>query len=153
MKMIKLIARVLLVFAASVALAYASDFTAFYARVDKVILESNPDSPETIQVFGVFSMAKPNDRNDYLPAARGYLYFRLAYNPGAARKEWVDLKDVAGTGQIVAFGNRHDRPPARLRKADEQPENPDPYSMSIGLQRVSGRTDYPPIRALLDYKD
>ena len=152
MKTIKLLAKALVVFGASVALAHASDPTAVYARVDKVVLEPSPDSPKTIQVWGVFSMAKPNDRNAYLPAARGYLYFKLGDNQVAARKEWADLKEVAGTGQIVAFGSRYD-PPARLRKADERPENPDPYSTNIGLQKVSSRTDYPPVRELLDYKD
>ena len=151
MKTIQMLARALLVFAGSVALAQASDLTGVYARVDKVVLEPNPDSPKTIQVWGVFSMAKANDRNAYLPAARGYLYFKLGYNQAVARKEWADLKEVAGTGQIVAFGSRDD--PARLRKADERPENPDPYSTNIGLQKVSGNTDYPPVRALVDYKD
>ena len=152
MRALPLPAKALLVLAANVALAYASDFTAVYARVDKVVLEPNPESPETIQVWGVFSLAKPNDRNDYLPAARGYLYFKLARNQEAARKEWADLKEVAGTGQIVAFGSRYD-PQARLRKIDERPENPDPYSTNIGLQKVRGRTDYAAVRALLDYKD
>ena len=152
MKTIKLLARALLVFAGSVALAQASDLTGVYARVDKVVLEPNPDSPKTIQVWGVFSMAKANDRNAYLPAARGYLYFKLGYNQAVARKEWADLKEVAGTGQIVAFGSRYD-PPARLRKADERPEGPDYYSTNIGLQKVSANTDYAPVRALVDYKD
>jgi hypothetical protein len=153
MKTIQLLAQALLVFGASVALAQASNPTAVYARVDKVVLEPNPDSPETIQVWGVFSLAKPNDRMAYLPPARGYLYFKLArYHQEAARKEWADLKEVAGTGQIVAFGNRYD-PPARLRKADERPENPDFYSTNTGVQKVSSTTDYPPVRALADYKD
>ncbi len=146
-------AKLLLVLAASMALAHASDFTGVYARVDKVVLEPNPGFAETIQVWGVFSMAKPNDRNDYLPAARGYLYFKLAGNKEAARKEWTDLKEVSGTGQIVAFGSRHEDPHPRLRKADEHPENPDPYSTNIGLQKIHGRTDYSPVRALIDYKD
>lgn len=152
MKTIRLPVGVLLIFVASVVLAHASDPTAVYARVDKVVLEPNPDSPETIQVWGVFSMAKPNDRNDYLPPARGYLYFKLAGNKEAARKEWADLKEVAGTSQIVAFGSRYD-PQARLRKSGERPENPDPYSTNIGLQKVRSRTNWPPVRALLDYKD
>jgi hypothetical protein len=152
MEAIKLLVTGLLVFGASVDLARASDFTAVYALVDKVILEPNSDAPETIQIWGVFSMAKPNDRNDYLPVARGYLYFKPARNPEAARREWADLKEVAGSGQIVAFGSRS-YPQARLRKAEERPENPDPYSTNAGLQKVRGRTDYPPVRAILDYKD
>jgi hypothetical protein len=152
MKPIQPLAKVLLLLAANVSLVQASDFTAVYARVDRVVLEPNAESPETIQVWGVFSMAKPNDRNDYLPAARGYLYFKLAQNQEAAHKEWADLKGVAGTGQIVAFGSRYD-PQARLRKLDEKPAHPDTYSTNIGLQKVRGRTDYPPVRALVDYKD
>jgi hypothetical protein len=58
MRTIKLLAPALLVFGGSVALTQASDFTAVYAQVDKVVLEPNADSPETIQVWGVFSMAK-----------------------------------------------------------------------------------------------
>ncbi len=152
MKTIELLVRALLVFAAGVAVAYASDPVGVYARVDKVVLEPHPDSPETIQVWGVFSMARPNDRNDYLPAARGYLYFKLAADKEAARKEWTDLRQVAGAGQIVSFGSRFELK-ARLRKREERPENPDPYVVSIGLTKVRGHTDYPPVRALLDYKD
>ena len=152
MRTITILARWLAVFVAGVALAQASDPTAVYARVDKVVLAPNADSPETIQVSGVFALAKPNDRNDYLAPARGYLYFKLAQNPEAARKEWADLKDVAGTRQIVAFGSRYDAA-ARLRKAEERPENPDAFSINIGLQKISGRTEYAPIRGLQDYKD
>ena len=38
-------------------------------------------------------------------------------------------------------------------KAGEEAANPDPYGTNVGVQKVSGRTDYAPIRALLDYKD
>jgi hypothetical protein len=152
MKTIELLVRGLIVLAAGFALAQASDRVAVYARVDKAALEPNTESPETIQVWGVFSMAKPNDRNDYLPAARGYLYFKLSGDKEAARREWADLKQVAGSGQIVAFGNRYELK-GQLRKPNERPENPDPYQVSIGLTRVRGNTEYPPVRALLDYKD
>jgi len=152
MRTITVLGRSLSLFVAGVALVHASDFTAVYARVDKVVMAPSADSPATIQVSGVFAMAKPNDRNDYLPPARGYLYFKLAQNPEAARKEWADLKEVAGTRQIVSFGSRYD-PPARLRKTEDRPENPDAYSVNIGLQKISGRTEYAPIRALLDYRD
>lgn len=151
-KTIKFLAKALLVMAAGVALAHASDPTAVYARVERVVLEPNPDSPETIQVWGIFSVAKPNDRNYYLPAARGFLYFKLAENKEAARKEWTDLKQIAGTGQIVSFGSRYQLK-ARLRKREERPENPDPYVVSIGLTRLRSDTEYPPVRALLEYKD
>jgi len=67
-------------------------------------------------------------------------------------EKWADLKEVAATARSFAFGSRYD-PPPRLRKADERPANPDRYSTNIGLQKVSGRTGYAPVRALLDYKD
>jgi len=126
----------------------ASDRTALYARVDKVVLEPSEGTPQRAQVWGVFAMAKPNDVNDYLPPARGYLYFTLAANPQAAQKEWADLKSVAGTNQVVSFGNRWELK-ARVRSADEKPAQPDPYVVSIGVMK-NNRTDYAPIRSLLD---
>lgn len=154
MRNIHLTAKVLVVLAASCALAQASDRTAVYARVDKVVLEPNADSAEAIQVWGVFSLAKPDDRNDYLPAARGYLYFKLPGdgNNDVARKEWADLKSVAGTREIVAFGSRHELR-VRLRKGADRRESPDTYTVNYGVVRVRGNTDHAPIRALLDYKD
>src|SRR5262249_40876126 len=109
--------------------ALASDPAALYARVDRVVLDPNADAPQTVQIWGVFALARPDDRNDYLPPARGYLYFTLPADARAARAEWADLSQVAGSGQIVSFGSRYDRA-ARLRRADERPANPDPYSVN-----------------------
>src|SRR5229473_1071589 len=152
MKAAGLIGKVLLASLICVTLAYASDPTAVYARVDRVVLEPNADAPQAIQVWGGFAMAKPDDRNDYLPPARGYLYFSLTGGGQAARAEAADLKQVAGTGQIVSFGSRYGLK-ARLRPSDEHPTNPDAYSVNIGLTKVRGRTDYAPIRALAAFKN
>jgi hypothetical protein len=127
----------------------ASDRTAVYARVDKVVMEPTADAPERVQVWGVFSMAKPDDVSLYLPPARGYLYFALKGHSQAAAKEWADLQAAASTGQIVSFGSRWELK-ARVRNADEKPVGPDPYVVSIGLTKVRGNTGYAPIRALLD---
>jgi len=127
---------------------WASDRTAVYARIDRVVLEPTAESPQRAQVWGVFAMAKPNDMNDYLPPARGYLYFALATNPQAAQKEWADLQSVAGTNQVVGFGSRWELK-ARVRNADEKPEKADPYAVGIGVTKIR-RTDYAPVRALLD---
>src|SRR5262249_61115990 len=105
-----------------------------------------------VRAWGVFALARPDDRNDCLPPARGYLYFPLPADARAARAEWADLAQVAGSGQIVSFGSRYDRA-ARLRRADERPANPDPYSVNIGLTKVRGRTDYPPVRALAAFRN
>src|SRR6185295_11515371 len=85
----------LLVSALCVATGYASDPVGVYARVDRVVLEPNSDAPQTIQVWGVFAMARPGDPNEYLPPARGYLYFSLPGDARAARAEWSDLSQVA----------------------------------------------------------
>jgi hypothetical protein len=151
MKAIRLPGKAFLICVAGLTLIHASDFTGIYARIDKVILEPNADSPDRIQVWGVFSLADPADRQGYLAPARGYLYFKLDANPKAARNEWNDLKQIAGSREIVAFGSRGQK--VRLRKSDEKAEIPDPYVTNIGLTKVRGKTDYPPVRALLDYKD
>jgi len=138
--------------AVSAATVFASDPVAVYTRVDRVVLEPNAEAPQTIQIWGVFAMAKPEDRNDYLPPARGYLYFALPSDARAARAEWADLAQVAGTGQIVAFGSRYDLH-ARLRRSDEPPADPDRYSLNFGLSKVRRRTDYAPVRALAAFKE
>jgi len=132
----------------AVAALSASDRTAVYARIDKVVLEPTADAAQRVQVWGVFAMAKPNDANDYLPPARGYLYFALAANPQAAQKEWADLQSVAGTGQIVGFGSRWELK-ARVRTGDEKPDQADAYALGIGVTKIR-RTDYAPVKALLD---
>ena len=152
MKMTHLFLKTILMFLLAVTWGYASDPTAVYARIDRIVLEPTPEAPDTIQIWGVFSLATPNDRNDYLPPARGYLYFKLAANRETARKEWTDLKEVAGTGQIVSFGSRYQLR-TQLRKPDERPENPDAYVVSIGLTKVRGNTNYPPVRTLIDYRN
>src|SRR5215471_13819027 len=85
-----------LVIAAAAAALHASDRVAVYARVDRVVLAPDADAPRTIQVFGVFSVAQPNNPNDYAPPARGYLYFTLGGDEALARREWADLKQMAG---------------------------------------------------------
>jgi hypothetical protein len=142
---------VMIIVGAAIAALHASDPVAVYARVDRVVFAPSADAPQTIQVFGIFSLAVPANPNDYQPAARGYLYFKLAGDEGLARREWADLKDVAGTKQIVAFGSRFQLKP-RLRPASEAPDAPDPYLTAMGLTRVNGRTEYAPIRALIDYR-
>ena len=147
---IAVVAALVAAIGAAARLAQASDRVAVYARVDRVVLQPNAGAPDTIQVFGTFSIAERNNPNDYRPAARGYLYYRLPAKRDAARREWADLAAMAGTGQIVAFGSRWDGVP-RLRPATEPPTKPDPYSVNTGVTKVSGKTDYAPIRALLDF--
>ena len=150
MKSMRLLAATTLVLAGLV-VVHASDPIGVYGRVDKVLMEPTDQAPQRVQVWGVFSIAVPTNPNDYQAPARGYLYFTLPSNSQLAIKEWADLKAVAGTGQIVAFGTRWEQR-TRLRKPDERPEAPDTYAMNFGVRKVNGRTDYSPIRALMDFK-
>jgi len=126
-----------------------SDPTGIYALIDRVVLEPNSAAPERIQVWGAFALASKEDRNSYNPPGRGYLYFSC--KPGkeeVCRKEWSDLKAVAGTGQVIGLGGR-DMPRPRLRKADEKVSDPDEYPLNFGLVKMRDRNiDYAPVRAL-----
>lgn len=129
--------------------AQASDPVGIYARVDRVVLEPGPDLPERIQVWGTFVVAVPRDPKAYGPPEGGYLYFTL--RPGkedVCRKEWADLKRVAGTRQVIGFASRWEAK-GRIRKASEKPESPDLHPVSFGMTRVRTDTAYAPIKALL----
>jgi hypothetical protein len=129
--------------------ARASDPIGIYGFVDRVILEPNDTAPERIQVWGGFALAKEGAGNvQYYDAERGYLYFKL--RPGdeeVCKKEWADLKSVAGTKQIVSFGTRYDYPQPTLRKSDAKVEKPDVYPKSWGMTKVPIR-DYAPLQQL-----
>jgi hypothetical protein len=127
--------------------ALASDPVGIYALVDKVVIEPNETNPERIQIWGAFAVAEGNGYN-YKNAERGYLYYKL--NPekqSASRNEWNDLKSVAGTGQIVAFGSRWGEK-GTLRKQDAKPEQPDVYPIAMGLTKVKEEKDYEPLKQL-----
>jgi hypothetical protein len=127
----------------------ASDWTGIYARVDKVVFEPNAAAPERIQIWGAFAVANKDNRDTYEPAAKGYLYYSL--KPGSedtCKKEWADIKAVAGSGQIIGFSGR--RQTTRLRKATDKPGDPDVYPLDHGITKVSdNRGDYGPIREIM----
>lgn len=147
------VACTLLLLAVGATPAAASDPVGVYAFVDKVAFEPNENSPERIQVWGGFALATGRGET-YTEAARGYMYFTAPPGKEAlARKEWNDLKAVAGSGQIVAFGSRW-RPIGTVRKADEKPAKPDPYPLEMGLVKITSstepdrRADYKPVKDL-----
>lgn len=126
-----------------------SDWVGVYAVIDKVVLEPSATAPERIQIWGDFAVADKNDRNTYLKAQRGYVYYTLPPGKEAlARKEWADLKAIAGTAQVIGFGTRY-QGVGRVRKGDEKPGTPDPYPVGSGLVKMSDRgTTYAPIAEL-----
>ena len=132
-----------------VSAARASDPTGIYAFVDRVVFEPADATPERIQVWGGFALANAKNRDDYHDAERGYLYFKLrAGEEDICRKEWADLKSVAGTGQIVAFGARNPTNAVTLRKAGAKVEKPDVYPKGWGMTKVKPR-DYAPLNQLV----
>lgn len=128
---------------------HASDPIGAFAKIDKVVFEPNAEVPDRIQLWGTFCLADSKDRDSYLPPEKGYLYYKLpAEKSDVARKEWNDLKAKAGSGDVIGFGSRHGAK-AKVRRANEKPENPDVYSIGFGLVKTSQRgASYPPIKAL-----
>lgn len=132
--------------------ALASDPVGIYALVDKVVFEPNETNPERIQVWGAFATAEGQGYT-YKNAERGYMYYKVnSEKPAACRNEWSDLKSVAGTGEIVAFGSRHAEK-GRLRKNDAKAENPDTYPLAMGLKKIREEKDYEPLKQLAKLRD
>jgi len=159
---------VILVTVLAVGSVFASGPAGIYALIDKVVFEPNERSFERIQIWGSFAFFyQRSDRvlrsDDALTPQRGYLYFKLPATEStrqAARAEWMDLKAVAGTSQVVAFGNwgtvgnienLEPRPGTGtpyfiskdgqtyiwLRKAYDPKAEPAFYSPNIGVVRLS----------------
>jgi len=87
--------------------ARASDPAGIYARVDRVTMEPNEQTPERIKIWGAFSLAAGRG-DSYRAPECGYLYFQIAAGQERqCRAEWADFQQLAGTGQCIAFGNRY----------------------------------------------
>jgi hypothetical protein len=140
----------------------ASGALGVYGVVEKVVFEPSEAAPERIQVWGAFAYVNGAAAGQGLtvsPAKRGYMYFRM--DPSKAdiiKKEWADLKAVAGTGQAIGFGEwfyfgvfgalRPDAPTDRLldrsgqadlrvRPASETPASPAQYQTNAGIVKLS----------------
>lgn len=122
------------------AVLQASDMVGIYGVVEKVVIEPNESSPQRIQIWGAFAMAEGRG-STYGPAQRGYLYYTCPSGQEAVcRKEWSDLKSVAGKGTAVGLGMRY-KPTGRIRKADEKIASPDPYPIQMGVILVENAAD------------
>jgi hypothetical protein len=114
----------------------ASDPVGVYGLVEKVVLEPASGDAQRIQVWGVFALTDGRSGDGYRPAERGYLYYSL--KPGKediCKKEWADLKSLAGTDQGIGFGARYTQN-GRVRKLAEKPEGPDVYPTGIGVMKM-----------------
>src|SRR5262245_17526470 len=116
---------------------WASPPIGVFAVVDKIVFEPNEASPERIQIWGVFAKSVDGGTEHNAPAY-GYMYFQMnSGNAERARREWADLKKLAGTGQCVAFAGRDDgSPTGRIRKATDEPRDAETYPVALGLFRL-----------------
>jgi hypothetical protein len=133
--------------------ALASDPIGAYALIDKVVLEPNEQAPTRIQVWGAFALAKERDIDEYTAPVRGYLYYSIVKGKeDVCRKEWKDLKKIAGTGEVIGLGSRwHRGALGAVRRTSEKAEKTDPYPLEMGLVRVRRGTDYSPVRNLVAF--
>jgi hypothetical protein len=76
-----------------------------FAIIDAVELEPSDLEPERIWISGVFVVPQPMSSGHFRPPSHGHLYFSLHPKaPSATRADWEALRKLAGTGQVVGFG-------------------------------------------------
>ena len=144
----------ILMTAAWLGVANASGPIGVYALVDKVILEPSADKPERIRISGVFITSKetPDNSTVYGEPQRGNLYFRLpkGSNEDLARREWADLKSIAGTRQVVGLGTSWG-PKVHVTTSNSEAASPAEFPIGNGVVKIN--SDQPRAKELLDYKD
>jgi len=83
----------------------ASASIGIFAIVEKVVFEPGDHDQQRVKIWGAFAVPQPKSGGQYLRAQRGYLYFSTVPERDATvKKEWADLKSIAGTGQAIGFG-------------------------------------------------
>jgi hypothetical protein len=123
----------------------ASDMVGVYGVIEKVVLEPADGAPQRIQIWGAFALADAKSGSTYGPAERGYLYYTCpAGQEATCRKEWDDLKSVAGKDTGVGFGARY-KEKGTIRKADAKPASPDAYPIEMGVRRLSAGHEALPV--------
>ena len=119
----------------------ASDMVGVYALIEKVTLEPSETTPQRVQIWGAFAFSDQKSGSTYLPAERGYLYYSCPQGQeSTCRKEWADLKSMAGKTTGVGFGVRY-RANGHVRTAQDKPANPDPYPIQMGVIKLDNPAD------------
>jgi hypothetical protein len=105
--------------------ARASDPVGIYALIDKVVLEPSSGPAERAKIWGAFCLHTGRS-DEYAPPQRGYLHLAAPRGREAdCRKEWADLKRVAGTDQVIALGSRYEtKVSVRRPRPPVQPSKP-----------------------------
>lgn len=83
----------------------ASARVGVFAIIDDVSFEPSEFRPGRIWITGVFAVPEPMSSGLHRAPERGHLYFSVNPEaPDAARRDWAALKQAAGTGHVVGFG-------------------------------------------------
>jgi hypothetical protein len=124
----------------------ASGPIGIYGIVERVVFEPNDRAPERVQIWGAFAHVEEFS-SAVSPPKRGYLYFRLPASGESVetvRKEWADLKALAGSGQAVGFGSwgwssvaRAELSDLRVRAVSEPVTSPTDYRTNAGIVKLS----------------
>ncbi len=118
--------------------AWRSDPIGVYAVIDKVVQEPAEGEAGRVAVWGIFATSLDKYGDRYTAPAYGYMYFELAKGKEEiCRREWADLKTVAGSGRCVGFGSRRE-PTGRVRMADEKAGTPEAWPVAMGVMKVEG---------------
>jgi hypothetical protein len=114
MKAAMLVSLSALALTASAVTPVASGSLGIYAIVERVAFEPNEQTPQRLRVYGAFAFVNGgiNSAQGVTAAQRGMMYFTLKAPVAGradsvamvARREWNDIKSVAGTGQAIGFG-------------------------------------------------
>ena len=122
-------------------------------------MEPNGDQPERLQVSGVFILGNTSPcgspsnpcTSSYGEPQRGTIYYSLpTSNVEQTRREWNDLKSVAGKQQVVGFGSGWHPNDVKVLKAGERPSSWAPWTINTGVILLPA--DSPPAKQLLAFK-
>ena len=147
-----------------------SGVVGIYAIVQRVQFEPNAENPDRMRIYGAFAFVNggPGRQIDVSTAVKGQLYFShpmgvIGDHPSAiaTRREWNDIRAVAGTGQAIGFGNWYFSGPFSLdavspgsfgnvenavplrnwvRPDSARGASPIPYSTNAGIVKISETT-------------
>lgn len=129
-----------------------SDPVGVFAVLDKVVLKPNAEQPTECELHGAFAVAEGRNGEYYRSPQRGVLRFKPGAKPDEAARQWRELQQKAGSGEVIAFSSRweqfaEDTAPLLVVGADDPAPPAATYGSAMGLQKVS-RDGYGPIKAL-----
>src|SRR5205823_2234319 len=86
----------------------------------------------------------------YSEPVQGYYYFKADKGTeDICRKEWADMKKIAGTGQVIGFADTHNYETlVKVRKSNEKPEKPDSFPLGNGVVKIGDNSNFSPIKEL-----